>query len=442
MALGQITQNTWDVGSDINPIDIAFRGLNQGIQAVNSVQDMGLKNKAIADEEQRKADFSDLFNNHDPQKVLAIQAKYPEFAGKLKPVFDAMDSKTKEQRYQKTAPVYSAMLNGRNDIASRLLNDQATALENSGGDPAEIEATRALAKSAIDSPGQAKTQLSLVLSGTQPEHFSAHFSNLSQTENQNAISPYQVKTEQAQADKYSAEAAVKGAEIPYAGDTAAAKLANEQNKGYFNEQDLKVKKEDLALKQQANTASLNDKLTAKQKAQIEEANLYKKGLDDFDSMATTLDEIAKHPAVVDSNGFVRQWASFIPESDAQDLATKFETLDAKKFMAGVQVFVGKGALSDAEGSKLVNQMFSLKPGMKKEKMLEAIEAARPLIEKGKRFLEEKYKAMQDIGALPDGTIDREHKTLADKAAKSPDAVWRAKKIAEIIAKRPPTQVTQ
>ncbi len=98
------------------------------------------------------------------------------------------------------------------------------------------------------------------------------------------------------------------------------------------------------------------------KEQEEDKRRSEMALFDTDRTIKTVDDLLNHPGRLMATG-KSSVIPAIPGTDAYGFATKLETLQSQLFVPEVQKMVGMGALSNAEGLKLVAAVGALKPGM-------------------------------------------------------------------------------
>jgi hypothetical protein len=91
--------------------------------------------------------------NPTPENISQLSIAFPEMSEQFKRSYDMLQPAQQRAKLQFGTQVYAAMQSDRPDIAAQLLNDRATALENSGGNPQEIAARQAMAELGDHAPG-------------------------------------------------------------------------------------------------------------------------------------------------------------------------------------------------------------------------------------------------------------------------------------------------
>lgn len=134
--------------------------MTEGLQLGGALQqrDMTLENARIAQAqaEQKRKDLYALSTMENPtaRDYASIVTRYPELKDSFKESFNALNTEQRQQKLDAAAPIFSALQSGRPDLATKLLEDNVTALRNSKAPEREIKA--------------AETWLNLVK--TSPQH--------------------------------------------------------------------------------------------------------------------------------------------------------------------------------------------------------------------------------------------------------------------------------
>lgn len=223
-----------DYSSNIsNPTQSFMQGL-QGGAAVNQLQQQqDQQDAAKAQQLQMRQDLSALSKNPTSDQIIAMSVKYPQLSEQFKRSYDMLAPQEQEAKVNAMLPVYSAAVNGRGDIASQLLNEQADALENSG-QKQQADAVRAHAQAFLDHPETMTTTSGLLLASAMgPEKFKSLIGGLTDQ----AKAPSEVAQSKAEAGIKGAQAAnapifenLKNADISSQITTRAGQLQLDRDK--------------------------------------------------------------------------------------------------------------------------------------------------------------------------------------------------------------------
>lgn len=88
----------------------------------------------IQQAQQYRQDAAEVIQNPSPEGYRALMLKYPEMHEGLKDAWSTASEQEKTRDVSAASQVYSALQNGRSDLALSLLKDRQTAMKNSGGD--------------------------------------------------------------------------------------------------------------------------------------------------------------------------------------------------------------------------------------------------------------------------------------------------------------------
>lgn len=169
------------------PFDTALSGIQAGIALSNAMdqsaarqQELAQKQFALEQQKQMQADLGALAAKQNPtaQDFAAITTRYPSLAEHFKNTWSMLNSDQQQARLGQATQVYAALNAGKPDIAKQLLDEQTTALRNSGNEK-DAKTTETLAKLIEMSPETARTSTGLMLSSILgPDKFATTFSTL------------------------------------------------------------------------------------------------------------------------------------------------------------------------------------------------------------------------------------------------------------------------
>ncbi|MCX1303973.1 phage DNA ejection protein [Escherichia coli] len=163
--------------------------------------------------------------------------------------------------------------------------------------------------------------------------------------------------------------------------------------------ELEDKKYDRLIANETNAlklAELQDKRLqnqqAMEQAKRDKADAYNSGMD---NLSRTIETATK---VLNSPGFTGYFGTnlnplssrFIPGTDAADTETLVDTLKSQGFLSGIQQMKGMGALSNAEGQKVMDAIGSLSPNQSEKSARAAIKTIIKTTEMAQKRMQQKY----------------------------------------------------
>lgn len=156
--------------------------------------------------------------------------------------------------------------------------------------------------------------------------------------------------------------------------------------------DRQVSRETNELKKAELEQKLDGIRTQKEAAKAERYDTVASQVDSADRAIKTAQSIINSPGFTGYFGVnVNPFGSrFLPGTDASDTSAMVDTLKSQGFMSGIQQMRGMGALSDAEGRKVMDAIGSLDSGMSEKQAKKSIEGIIETFEQGKKRLESRY----------------------------------------------------
>lgn len=163
--------------------------------------------------------------------------------------------------------------------------------------------------------------------------------------------------------------------------------------------ELEDKKYDRLITNETNAlklAELQDKRLqnqqAMEQAKRDKADAYNSGMD---NLSRTIETATK---VLNSPGFTGYFGTnlnplssrFIPGTEAADTETLVDTLKSQGFLSGIQQMKGMGALSNAEGQKVMDAIGSLSPNQSEKSARAAIKTIIKTTEMAQKRMQQKY----------------------------------------------------
>ncbi len=222
----------------MQPIDYSidvkdpFNAALQGVQQGAAISD--LKNNQAANEAARQSaiqmqrDMGALATNPNAtgEDYAKLTMKYPQMADHFKKSWDMLDSAQQQSQLDHVSQVHAALTNNKTDIATKLLEDQAVALENSGKTD-EATNARNMAEFIRLNPQAARAATGLKLSSIMgPEKFATTFSTLGAEQRASEEQPYKVMSSAADAETKIVEAANAETKVNLENEKLQADIGN------------------------------------------------------------------------------------------------------------------------------------------------------------------------------------------------------------------------
>lgn len=367
-----------------------------GIQAGSQ---LGAQQAAQQKQQQYAADLQNYLDNPSARSASAMMAKYPEFQKSMSASFETFDKGQKEDIFKAGTQAYSALQNGRTDIAMGILDERIAAAENSGQDTADLVS---LKQSITNNPKAAMAGLGLTMSAFNPDAWGKIASEQREAEK----APAELSLAQSKAGKAAVDA--KFAESAAVQDLAKGgweiqKLANDIGISRQNSQiaalNAATSREGNDLKRQELQLKLQEKIDARDAKVNEKAAEISSARATIDNMLNTADRVLQTDKdVIGSAAGPISSRVFTASQDTADFEELVNTLSSQAFMAQIPALKGMGALSNAEGEKLQSSLQNLSLRQSPERLVENVKEAQRLIMKSRANLTSKY-------GVPDVTPD-------------------------------------
>lgn len=406
----------------------AVQGFAQGLQinqALQAQQDARrLQQQQQAQQAQMQQDLGLLAANPSVAGINAAMLRYPTIADKFKPALESLTKQQTDSRIGQASDVYASLLGGRVDVAKQLLEEQATAAENSG-DKQGAGHARVMAKLLDQGDAGVKTVLSgagmFLSSAMGPDKFAETYSKLEDTRRAGELQPDLVKKGAADAQAAESNATTAAVKAKYADSQAAADLAKAgwdvekiKNDIQVSREDNRIKAMNAALARETNDLKRQELALkvdeAKQKRDDlmrEKASAVTDAQGTIDNMLSTAQMVLNtDPSVIRrATGPV---ASKLPT--ASDEVANFEelvkTLGSQVFLAKVKDMKGLGALSDAEGKKLEAGLQNLSLRQSDARLLSNVKEIQRLMLKSRDGLSAKFGAPGKPSELRPGVAQK------------------------------------
>lgn len=151
-------------------------------------QVMSEKQRAAQREQQFKHDFERTLLAKNPDAIMQLMARYPEYAEQVKPVWQTMDERDRQSRLTLTGSIYANANAGNIDRAAALLEQNIAAERAAGGDVADDEAILAGLRSENPVERQAAIQtIGIHLAAATGDKFTETYKGLNPVEGKSPV---------------------------------------------------------------------------------------------------------------------------------------------------------------------------------------------------------------------------------------------------------------
>ncbi|MCX8958314.1 hypothetical protein EHW64_19595 [Erwinia psidii] len=362
------------------PIDYTSgNGFLQGLQGAGLYQQVQ-QQKAQAEQQQAeqqqlqqfRQDWQTAYSSGDPAALDALVAKYPQ---QMETVQKAIGFRDDNHRM--------ALGNAARDLR----------VAAASGDPAAFARTAMKHKSTLQSVGSTPEQLYQQFQqdpkGTQQLIDTVGMSSLGVKDyyaEQGNRADRQIKRDQVADASARGWAGLRQSAQFHADDMELKKL-NYQQKQLENQ----FKAADNDLKRQELQQRIDAKSREMEQAKVDKVDSYNTRLDTLNRTIETANK------VLNSDGFTGYFGTnlnplssrWIPGTDAADTSALVDTLKSQGFMSGIQQMRGLGALSNAEGQKVMDAIGSLTASQSEKSAKAAIKTIIGTTELAKRRLQQK-----------------------------------------------------
>ncbi|HCN8962199.1 TPA: phage DNA ejection protein [Escherichia coli] len=351
---------------------------NIGLQAL---QGLGSVAQTYQAAKQQKADaafqkeYAAAIQSGDRQQVRDLMTKYP---GQLEKIQSGMKWADEDQRDEignlAAGGQIASMMGG--DAFSKWIGNNATRLSNQGVDPQQL-------LSMYQKDPQATSQLI----GQYGQFALGH----------EKYWDLQDKMVGRQQEQQRINETIRNNDMTNARGWASNNIA--QQNVNLRRMELEDKKYDRLIANETNAlklAELQDKRLqnqqAMEQAKRDKADAYNSGMD---NLSRTIETATK---VLNSPGFTGYFGTnlnplssrFIPGTEAADTETLVDTLKSQGFLSGIQQMKGMGALSNAEGQKVMDAIGSLSPNQSEKSARAAIKTIIKTTEMAQKRMQQKY----------------------------------------------------
>ena len=351
---------------------------NIGLQAVQGLGSVAQTYQAAKQQEADAAfqkEYAAAIQSGDRQQVRDLMTKYP---GQLEKIQSGMKWADEDQRDEignlAAGGQIASMMGG--DAFSKWIGNNATRLSNQGVDPQQL-------LSMYQKDPQATSQLI----GQYGQFALGH----------EKYWDLQDKMVGRQQEQQRINETIRNNDMTNARGWASNNIA--QQNVNLRRMELEDKKYDRLIANETNAlklAELQDKRLqnqqAMEQAKRDKADAYNSGMD---NLSRTIETATK---VLNSPGFTGYFGTnlnplssrFIPGTEAADTETLVDTLKSQGFLSGIQQMKGMGALSNAEGQKVMDAIGSLSPNQSEKSARAAIKTIIKTTEMAQKRMQQKY----------------------------------------------------
>lgn len=362
-------------------------------------QQLGAQQAAQEKHQQYAADLQSYLSNPTAQGASAMMAKYPESQKAMSASFETFDKGQKEEIFKAGTQAYSAIQNGRPEVAVKILDDRIAATQNAGQDTTDLES---LKQTLSQNPQGAAAGLGLTMSAMNPDAWA----KISGEQREARMDPAKQTEAQAKASKAATDA--KFAESAAVQDLQKGgweiqKLANDIGISRQNSQiaamNAATAREGNSLKKQELGLQLQEKIAKRDAAVNEKVAEVSSARATIDNMLNTADRVLQTDTstIEKATGPFDQYTPTLRQ-DTADFQELVNNLSSQAFMAQIPALKGMGALSNAEGEKLQSSLQNLSLRQSPERLVENVKEAQRLILKSRENLSKKF-------GVPDVTPD-------------------------------------
>jgi hypothetical protein len=405
-----------------NPFDSFLRGYSGGAAIRTDMQAQAEAERQRQLQEQQRqqqaAMLDELARNPSADNYARAMLVMPGAKDQLKAAWDLRSGDQRQGDLRTAGQVYSALRSGNKEVAKQLLDEQATALENSGGDQRQMQAMRTLSNLVDQSPDLAQGMaLAILQTAEGGDKILSAITGANADARAQELQPGLVEKGKADAAKAAADASTAQTTAKFAESKAVMdlRMSQEQIKKWAADTDIArmnariaamnaatsradtdLKRQELALKVQDAIRERDDKLRGKV-ADVEAAR------GNVDNMLNTIDRVLKNPSLNDVlgsfEGRMPAMASALDDEESDAIAL-IETLGSQAFLAQIPNIKGMGALSNAEGEKLQSALQNLTRAQSEKQFKASAKEAQRLMLIARKNIAARYGVPENVPDTP------------------------------------------
>lgn len=397
-----------DYSAGFNTIPSPQAAMLEGLKVGNSLQaeqqaKIDAKKAEIA-KAQMQNDLADLSTNPTTDGIARMSIKYPQLSENFKRSFDMIDPGQKQAKLENAIQVYSAVKNGKPEIAEKLLRDQATAFRNSKNEK-EAKAADSWAAMIKEHPEQFKLSGGLILSSAMgADKFAEAFGKVGSEERAQEQAPAALRKVTAEAGTAESDEKVKAVDAKYADSKAMQDI---EKKGW----DIKKIKADIDIARESNRIAamnaaanregntlkreelrmkIDDAKQARDDRINEKVAKAESGISAMDNMLNTVARLKQNPSLKDVVGSIEGRLPSVLSDEGADAIALFDTLGSQAFLSQVPTVQGMGSLSNAEGEKLQSALQNLSRAQSEKQVNANLVEVERLVNKARANVSNRY----------------------------------------------------
>jgi hypothetical protein len=389
----------------IQPIDYSSAGLQAlqgGLQTGLGLREASMRQQ-LFDQQQARQEKQQQFGlslqkaweSGDNKAMVDLIASNPEQLQTIQGMMGFRDQQQRQAIGNVATQLTAALDSGNVQGAAGVIQSNAEALQAMGQDPSSL-----LQQLQQDPASLRKGADSLMLLTMSPDQIMSY---------KQKLEDQQLKRDQLNVQMRGQDIAARGQDI-----SAGSAAADREIRRLENQQrslDRQLARETNELKQQELRQKMDVAKERSDTLRREKASAGEAAISTFDRSIDTIDEILADPALPSAVG-VKGITSYLPGSDAQTVKAKIETLKSQSFLNEVEKMKGLGALTEAEGQRLVSAIGSLDRDMPEKAFKAELNKIRGYMETRKSAAAKKYGLEQQqsytsaqAGPAPQQAVD-------------------------------------
>lgn len=388
---------------ELQPIDYSSAGLQAlqgGLQTGLGLREASMRQQLFDQQQEqmkKQQEFGvalkSAWESGDQKSMVDLISSNPEQLQTIQGLMGFRDQQQRQAIGNVASQLTAALDSGNVQGAAGVIQSNAEVLQAMGQDPAAL-----LEQLQQDPTSLRKGADSLMLLTMSP----------------NQVMEYKQKLEDQQLKRDQMAVTMRGQDITARGQdiaasTAAADMELRRLENQQKSIDRQLARETNELKRQELTQKMDLAAEKADSIRREKAAAGEAAISTFDRSIQTIDEILADPALPSAVG-VKSLTSYLPGSDAQTVKAKIETLKSQSFLNEVEKMKGLGALTEAEGQRLVSAIGSLDRDMPEKAFVAELNKIKGYMTSRKEAAAKKYgiqqpAQQQQAGSAPQAAID-------------------------------------
>lgn len=387
----------------LQPIDYSSAGLQAlqgGLQTGLGLREASMRqqlfDQQLAEQEKQQqfgVALKSAWESGDNKAMVDLIASNPEQLQTIQGLMGFRDQQQRQAIGNIASQLTAALDSGNVQGAAGVIQSNAETLQAMGQDPAtllqQLQQDPAMLRKGTDS---------LMLLTMSPDQVMAY---------KQKLEDQQLKRDQMSVQMRGQDIQMRGQDI--SASTAAADRELRRLENQQKSIDRQLARETNELKRQELTQKMDLAAEKADGIRREKAAAGEAAISTFDRSIQTIDEILADPALPSAVG-VKSLTSYLPGSDAQTVKAKIETLKSQSFLNEVEKMKGLGALTEAEGQRLVSAIGSLDRDMPEKAFIAELNKIKGYMTSRKEAAAKKYGIQQPAqqaqsGSAPQAAID-------------------------------------